>query len=454
MKTDHSIDTLVNALKEEATQRQLAEQPKELARPTALKPAANQHEYHAGEFLCLPHQHDYVDAIYECILGRPVDDSGMHNCLNALQNGMPRIKLLIDLCDSEEAQSRQLRIHGVDRTRKLRHIEKRFPRVSKYLSNLMTWLYGAEERRNCSEIQKQINQTLFNKVEALESLVVTQQQQSVQVNQLEQHIAHLKLELQSYKRQSLHQLLDKEPIEPLVQASPTEQPDIDQSFQQFYLAFENRFRGTTEQIHVKLKQYLDYLPTPNDKTNYLLDIGCGRGEWLSMIRQAGYQEIGLDSNPVMIELCNEQGLNVYSTPLHQWLAHAEDNSLTGMTGFHIAEHLPFPYLLSILQEAVRVLKPGGILILETPNPENTSVGSHSFYHDPTHLNPLTPSLMQFVAEYIGLINVQILRLNPLPPDQHFSGDTHESHFLNAKFCSAQDYALIAYKPELPSYQGI
>jgi O-antigen chain-terminating methyltransferase len=121
-----------------------------------------------------------------------------------------------------------------------------------------------------------------------------------------------------------------------------------------------------------------------------------------------------------------------------------DNCLGGVTGFHIIEHLPLETLIELLDETVRVLRPGGLALFETPNPENILVGSHDFYLDPTHLKPLPSLQVQFLAEYRGLSRVEVLHLNPPPAEKRLSGSEVAERF-NHHFYGPRDYAVIGWK---------
>jgi O-antigen chain-terminating methyltransferase len=121
-------------------------------------------------------------------------------------------------------------------------------------------------------------------------------------------------------------------------------------------------------------------------------------------------------------------------------------SLGAVTGFHIVEHLPLPYLVSMLKETARTLRPGGIAIFETPNPENVLVGSHTFYLDPTHLKPIPPATLKFFMEAAGLRDVELVFLHPSPAhEQLTTGDPAVGAFLNSRFFGPRDYAVIAHK---------
>jgi len=214
----------------------------------------------------------------------------------------------------------------------------------------------------------------------------------------------------------------------------------------FYTAFEDQFRGSREDILNKLKVYLPLIEEAKVGTPELpiLDVGCGRGEWLELLRESGYQAKGLDLNRVMVDSCRARGLEVLEEEVISYLQTLPDLSLGAVTGFHIIEHLPFPVLKQLLNEVVRVLKPGGLAIFETPNPKNLVVGACNFYSDPTHRNPLFPDTIQFLVESQGLSNVQILYLHPVegsPFDKEDAG----SQLLHTWFFCSRDYAVVGYK---------
>ncbi|MEH2418605.1 class I SAM-dependent methyltransferase [Nostoc sp.] len=214
----------------------------------------------------------------------------------------------------------------------------------------------------------------------------------------------------------------------------------------FYVAFEDQFRGSREEIGNRLKVYLPLIAeakigTPNSP---ILDVGCGRGEWLELLRESGYTAKGIDINRVMQEQCQARKLDVLESDVITYLQSLPDDSLGAVTGFHIIEHLEFPVLIKLLEEVVRVLKPEGIAIFETPNPKNLVVGACNFYSDPTHRNPVFPETIQFCLSFKGLSNVQLMYLNPVE-DSPFDKPDIESLTLKNWFFGSRDYAVIGYK---------
>ena len=180
----------------------------------------------------------------------------------------------------------------------------------------------------------------------------------------------------------------------------------------FYRTFEDKHRGTLQQIKHSQRVYLPFVQPltliyPNPQA---IDLGCGRGEWLELAREAGFDAQGVDLDDGMLAECRKRGLKVRTLDAIAALKELPNESQTVVSGFHLAEHIPFETLQLLVKEALRVLKPAGLLILETPNPENIVVGTTNFYLDPTHNRPLPPLLLSFLPEYYGFGRVKVLRL--------------------------------------------
>ena len=215
-----------------------------------------------------------------------------------------------------------------------------------------------------------------------------------------------------------------------------------------YVSFEDRFRGTRLEIKERSRVYLPLLQERKIGTKRMpiLDVGCGRGEWLELLLENDLTAGGVDINRVLLAYCKGAGLNVTEGDILEHLKKLPDRSLGAVTGFHIIEHLPFDILVRVFDETVRVLKPGGIAIFETPNPNNVLVGSHNFYMDFTHRNPLPSLTTQFVLEARGLCDVQVLNLHPYPESLQLPDDgTELTKRFNDYFYGPQDYAVIGRK---------
>ena len=215
-----------------------------------------------------------------------------------------------------------------------------------------------------------------------------------------------------------------------------------------YSFFEDQFRGTSEDIKDRFKVYLPLVQEAKAGTSkrQILDVGCGRGEWLELLKEEELTARGLDINRILVEQCRERGMDVAEDDFLEYLHTLSAASLGAVTAFHLIEHLPFGELIKFLDETVRVLKPGGLAIFETPNPENIFVGACNFYFDPTHHNPLPPAMMKFLAESRGLCRVEITPLHPDKESAKVPDDGSElAKRFNEYFHGPRDYAVVGYK---------
>jgi 2-polyprenyl-3-methyl-5-hydroxy-6-metoxy-1,4-benzoquinol methylase len=220
--------------------------------------------------------------------------------------------------------------------------------------------------------------------------------------------------------------------------------DID--FSQFYLAFEDEFRGSQEVITERLKVHLPIALEARKRTNgqpfESMDLGCGRGEWLSLLLDEGIKARGIDCNVSLLRECQSKNLLVEEGDALGKLNEQPDQSLSFITAFHLIEHLDFQTQFSFVRNAFRVLRAGGVLLFETPNVQNIDVGASGFYHDPTHIRPVPWPLGKFMAEHVGFLPVKINFLNP---DPSFEGQEAEKNEITSRLHGPRDYALIAYK---------
>jgi len=212
---------------------------------------------------------------------------------------------------------------------------------------------------------------------------------------------------------------------------------------QFYRAFEEKFRGSRALIQQRLEVYLPFVqPVCAAYPEALvLDLGCGRGEWLELLQKHAISAMGVDLDTGMLEACQQLNLKVQCQDALESLKQLQDGSASVISAFHLVEHLPFDHVKDLVAECQRVLKPGGLLIMETPNPENFMVATQSFYLDPTHLRPIPPDLLAFVPEYLGYEPVKILRL------QETAGVKTNPNLsmLDVLTGASPDYAVVAQK---------
>lgn len=216
----------------------------------------------------------------------------------------------------------------------------------------------------------------------------------------------------------------------------------------FYHRLENHYRGTPEEIAKRLKVYLPDVEAAWLQTEKkpVLDLGCGRGEWLGLLAKNEISGFGVDLNAVQIEAAREEGLDVRQGNALQALADQEDNSLSAITAHHLIEHLPFDAVAWITREALRVLAPGGLLLFETPNTKNVLVGATTFHTDPTHLKPMPEQVMEVLLETAGFNPINIHGLNPHERFNEFLSKPDFNEELALLMFGPQDLAILGTKP--------
>jgi O-antigen chain-terminating methyltransferase len=212
----------------------------------------------------------------------------------------------------------------------------------------------------------------------------------------------------------------------------------------FYKVFEDQHRGSRETIKSRLAVYMPFIEKiqevhPNAAA---LDLGCGRGEWLELLKDHQLSATGIDLDDGMLSACRDRGLNVQTGDAIAHLKSLPADSLSIVSGFHIAEHLSLGDLETLIKEALRTLKPAGLLILEAPNTENLVVGTSSFYLDPTHQRPLPSALLSFLVGYLGFTRSKVLGVQESVPLREEHGPTSLFAVLSGV---SPDYAVIAQK---------
>lgn len=212
----------------------------------------------------------------------------------------------------------------------------------------------------------------------------------------------------------------------------------------FYKEFENTFRGDINQRLEVYQPYLDYLKSEFDTQIVAIDLGCGRGEWLSKLRDNNFDCFGCDLDDGMVKNCENLGLKVCKKNALELLKSMNDNSVHLISGFHFIEHIDFDILIEVVRQANRVLKDGGLLIFETPNPENIRVSTLYFYLDATHSKPIVPSVLDYIYKFFGFKNTFMLRLNT---DKNTINRYKEKRLLLKDMfnSSAPDFSMIGLK---------
>jgi SAM-dependent methyltransferase len=218
-----------------------------------------------------------------------------------------------------------------------------------------------------------------------------------------------------------------------------------------YVAFEKRFRGDSDDIRGRLATYVEHF----EGKAPVVELGCGRGEFLELLREAGVEARGIDDNREMVGDCRDRGLAVEEGDLLPYLKSLPEESVGGIFAAQVVEHLPPPVLRDALSESHRVLRKGGRIVLETVNAKSVLALIESFYRDLTHQKPLHPETLDFLLRACGFREVSIeyrspvderVKLLTVPPEDATARTLNDNiRKLNALLFGDLDYAAIATK---------
>jgi SAM-dependent methyltransferase len=238
-------------------------------------------------------------------------------------------------------------------------------------------------------------------------------------------------------------------------APPTTAPPQAEMGAVVYLGFEDRFRGATTEIRGRVESYLPLFATASD----VLDIGCGRGELLELLRDRGVTARGVDTNQAMVDACRAKGLQVEREDAALFLERQRDASLGGVVAIQVVEHFEPAYLIRVLDLAYRKMRPGAPLVLETINPACWMAFFECYIRDLTHARPLHPDTLRYLVQASGFTAVNIEYRQPVGDTDRLDRvaaaaadpsiaalaavvNAHADK-LNARLFSAMDYAVIA-----------
>ncbi|HEY6046036.1 MAG TPA: methyltransferase domain-containing protein [Pyrinomonadaceae bacterium] len=424
----------------------------------ALQPEfVPQESYHVNDLLKY-HDHQFVWNAYRALLKREPDEEGLSRHLQALRSGRAnKIDILARLRYSVEGRRQDVPIEGLRFSSAVRRAYRlpvigylfewvatavRLPSLVHGQRQHEAYVIAQQDRiaNQVNETQRTLQASMRNHFELVESLKTA----IAEVTREQRQLARL-------QHQQLAAVMSKHSAngKPAVadsqdRSSSTE--DQQREFDELYAAFQTRFRGEPPATRENLKAYLPVLEEAGIDAD-ILDLGCGSGEWLEILQEAGLEARGVESNRAFTAEARRRHATVFEADATRYLRTLPDNSLSAITAFHFVEHLELNELIDLLKEVRRTLKPEGLIILETPNPKNLVVGACNFYSDPTHQRPLFPESLEFIVNHLGFEGTSIRYLHPVE-NSPFAGGDEAARALHSWFFGARDYAVIAYKPEL------
>jgi O-antigen chain-terminating methyltransferase len=216
-----------------------------------------------------------------------------------------------------------------------------------------------------------------------------------------------------------------------------------------YTGFENRFRGSEDAVKIQLQEYLPFFK----KGKKVLDLGCGRGEFLDLLKSKWIDAEGIDINEQMVSICKDKGLICSKGDILERLAEHENDSLGGIFSSQVVEHLPPDYLKRMLEIAYVKLEPSSPIVLETINPTSVFALVQIYHLDISHKQPIHPQALKYLLESSGFEDVQIQYSAPLEEmlktlpgaDEHTALLNANIDRLNKLLFSPPNYAAIGYK---------
>lgn len=210
---------------------------------------------------------------------------------------------------------------------------------------------------------------------------------------------------------------------------------MSRSFSNFYVQFQDRHRGSEDLIRERQRGRVAYFAS----CQRVLDIGCGRGEFLELLREQLIPAEGIDVNASAVEICRQKGLTAHQAEALAYLSTEEAGAFAGIHMSHLLEHVPFPTAIQLLEACADRLQPGGVLIAETPNP-HCPEALQAFFLDPTHVRPLFPEALIILLESLGFEQVQVHFLSPLREEKSDAPQRGPQDFA--------DYLVVALKPPI------
>jgi SAM-dependent methyltransferase len=444
--------------------------------PLKLQPdfVPNEDDHYYVNDLLQYHDHTFIWNAYRALLKREPDEAGLKQFLKSLRSGrVNKLDVLASLRFSPEGKGKNVRVDGLTSRPMLRRLY-RVPVIGYLLemivgiARLPAMIHSQRQFEGHALTQQeilairinQLSHTSFQVVDSFsrELAQLSEEQRKFAELEHQQVVGLWREQREIIKR--LEKLKDelgtrlaklqetvgsstKASLQTMSVQTPAneERTDLDELF----ASFADEFRGGREEVKEGLKVYLPLLKAAEIENN-ILDIGCGRGEWLELLKEEGLNGRGVETNRLMCERARERGLEVIEEDALAHLRNLPGGSLNAVTGFHFIEHLPFEILIELFDEIARTLRPNGLVIFETPNPKNLVVGACNFYSDPTHVKPLFPETVRFILSNRGFVDVRVEYVNPVGGSP-FKDESESSKALDSWFYSPRDFAVIGRKPQ-------
>ena len=423
----------------------------EVLRPENLINDLDKKEYKISDFLKY-HDKEFIHFAYKAILKREPDPSGYDNYLSKLRSGkLDKIDIIVSICKSPEGRSKGVKVKNINYYY-LRCGIKRIPILSYFISWINTLLKLPKRIKNLEIENKYFYGKINDYIEEIDNKIHTI---NLNLEKIQSRFNEL-WQLNNTNINNYHELSNRLEELGLTKEIPEILETTDESYlakavessfipyhdlkgnrnkDTFYYFFENIFRGQRRDIKNRQKNYLKYILSIISESDgeLFLDAGCGRGEFLELLKENDIPYIGIDINELEVNFLKERGFNVAKADILEYLSNTP-HKFIGISSFQVIEHLEFDYIKKFIELAYNKIGHNGVIILESINPHCPYALSR-FYLDTSHIRPYPPETIKFLLEWFGFKNVKII----------FSAPVEERIRSKDLFMNYQDYAVIGKK---------
>ena len=240
------------------------------------------------------------------------------------------------------------------------------------------------------------------------------------------------------------------------ESAPTVIDDFEKAWHSAdYELFEDESRGDVREIKERLSYYLPILKAAAQKGGVIADLGCGRGELVELLKEEGLEAVGIDNNEAAVIRGKKAGLNMECEDLFAFLRKCPEGSLAAVTAMHVIEHMTSAEQGTFLSLSLKALRPGGAIVMETPNIMNLHVASCDFYSDITHVRPVHPVALRNRMKQMGYKDIDVRFLHPFPQSEQLIvdapglGEEAKKNFekINELIWGCRDCVILATKKE-------
>lgn len=387
---------------------------------------------------------EFVDILYQSILNREADSNDKLNALNFITDGgNDKITLIYTILNSDEGKSKNVIIKGIKIKKLILSIKARIYNIPiiGYLFKLI------------------INITLLPKKLALFQKAINMQNNRLNSieNEINSMFKNKDINDINYKIETFQTKLTE--LEKFKQAEYDNQKKLyrKQKFEKdlidkFYLRYnEVLMPDSRENVKKRASIYINKINnwfSKREKASLnIVDLGCGECEWIELLNENGYHAQGVDSNNEVVNKVKNSmpEINIVNLDAFEYLSNCKDNSIDLLSSFHMVEHMKFIEIIELLLECKRVLKKDGMILFETPNPQNILISTYYFNMDPTHNKPIPPELLEFMIGESGLHILDKILVYPLDFIAYEYSKEDPISDLVFRFNMEQAYSIMAVK---------